>query len=124
MLLRLARLDPVSRSFPDGRHLGHRLRLQRACYPSKERLERFSPKKRRRHPPRRGLSPAPKALLLCSFLEIGPPGAPGTHRGAFQTAWSSAATLTPRRTPAAAERSAPKSPQTAGGAPPPPPAES
>ena len=36
----------------------------------------FPPKKRRRHPPRRGLSPAHKALLLCSFLEIGPPGAP------------------------------------------------
>ncbi len=54
------------------------------------------PKKRRRHPPRRGPSPAHKTLLLRSFPEIGPSGAPWTHRDACQTALSNAANLSKR----------------------------
>jgi len=45
--------------------------------PSEERLQRFSPKKRRRNPPRRGLSPPHQTLLLCSTPESGRRGAPG-----------------------------------------------
>jgi hypothetical protein len=82
----------------------------------------FPPNKRRRHPPCRSPSPAHKTLLLCSFPEIGPPGAPWTHRDTCQTALSNAANLSLRRTLVAAGRSDAESPRTAGGAPPPPPA--
>src|SRR6516165_9949214 len=87
-----------------------------------DRSQRFSPTKRLRYPPRRGLSPPHKTLLLGSPPEIGPSGAPRTLGDDTRTALSSAANLTPRHTPAAAGRSAPESPRTAGGAPPPPPA--
>src|SRR5262245_38728810 len=90
--------------------------------PSEERLQRFFPKKRRRYPPRPGLSPPHQTLLLCSSPEIGPSGGPRTQGGDVRTAFSNAVNLTPRHTPGAAARSAPETPRTAGGAPPPPPA--
>src|SRR2546421_3763936 len=90
--------------------------------PSEERLQRFSPNKRRRYPPRRRLRPPHKTPLLGSSPEIDPSGAPRTHDDDVRTVLSIAANLNPRHTPAAAERSAPESPRTAGGAPPPPPA--
>src|SRR6516162_5760804 len=51
----------------------------------KERLQRFSPEKRRREPPHRGLSPAQERLLLRSAPEIRPPGAPRTPGHGFRT---------------------------------------
>src|SRR5262245_32312363 len=83
----------------------------------------FPPQKAPPIPPRRNPSPAHQTLLFCSFPEIGPPGAPWTHRDTCQTALSNAANLRLRRTPVAAGRSDPESPRTAGGAPPPPPTE-
>ena len=51
------------------------------CYLSEERLQRFSPKKRSRHPPRRGPRPLYKTLLPCSSAAIGPSGIPRTLGG-------------------------------------------
>jgi hypothetical protein len=44
--------------------------------PAKVRLQGFLPKKRCRSPPRRGLSPAHKALLPCSAASIRAPNSP------------------------------------------------
>jgi hypothetical protein len=58
-------------------------------------LQRFPPKKRRRYPPRRGLSLPHKTLLLGSSPEIGPSGTPRKHGDDLRTALSNAASLTP-----------------------------
>src|SRR5262249_62373957 len=89
--------------------------------PAKVRLQGFLPKKRCRSPPRRGLSPAHKALLPCSAAAIGPRGAPWTHSDDLQTAFSVTANLTPRLPPDSANRSAPASPPPTERAPPTPP---
>src|SRR5262249_55588524 len=87
-----------------------------------ERLQRFSPNKRRRNPSRRGLNPPHKTVLPCSSAEIGPDSAPRTHGDDVRTTLANVGKFTPRHTPAAAAPSAPDSPRTAGGARPPPPA--
>src|SRR4051794_23025080 len=65
-------------------------------------------------PPR----PEPGAQDAFPWLlpEIGPSGASGTHGDDVRIVLSSAANPSPRHTPAAAARSAPQSPRTAGGA--------
>src|SRR5262249_17733056 len=69
-------------------------------------------------PPR--LEPGAQDASPWLLPEIGASGAPRAHGHDLRPVLSSAANLIPRHTSAAAERSAPKSPRTAGGAPPPP----
>ena len=55
--------------FPDEGSLKPRLRPQRLSLPPSEgRLQRFSPKERRRYPPRRSLSPPPQSRARRAFL--------------------------------------------------------
>ena len=51
-------------------------------------MQRYSLKKRRQYPLRRGLSPAHQTLLLRSPSEIRPPGAPRTPGDGLRTRWS------------------------------------
>ena len=51
------RFLPPNRSFPDGAAPGPRLRRQRLRLAPEGAIARIFPKKRRRYPPRRGLSP-------------------------------------------------------------------
>ena len=59
----------------------------------KVRLQRLSPKKRRRYPPHRRPSPADQTLLLRSSPNIRPTGVPRTHGDDVRTVLSNAANL-------------------------------
>lgn len=90
--LRQAQVDPIFLRWAPS-HALTATPGNKATHPN-ERLQRFSPKKRRQYPLRRGLSPAHQMLLLGSAREIGLHGAPRTPGDGLRTRLSGRPTST------------------------------